>query len=285
MAVTDPMVSAAWLAERLGDPAVSVFDASWHMPTSGRDPHAEYLAAHIPGARFFDLEVVRDLASPWPHMLPPADQFQAWARAAGVKRDGLVVVYDAHGLFSAARLWWMFRAFGKAETFVLDGGLPAWRAEGRPLASGGPTIAAQGDFTARLEPDWVRSAKQVADNLDTRAARAVDARGRARFAGEAPEPRPGLRSGHIPGSANLPWDEVVDAEGRLRSADDLAARFAAAGVDLARPVWTTCGSGVTAAILALALARLGREPTALYDGSWSEWGALHHLPIETGAAR
>ena len=163
--------------------------------------------------------------------------------------------------------------------------MPAWRAEGRPLDRGAPAVPPPGDFVARLDPAWVRSADQVAENLATGAARVVDARGRARFAGEAPEPRPGLRSGHIPGSANLPWDEVVGSDGRLRQADDLATRFAAAGVDLDRPVWTTCGSGVTAAILALALARLGRAPIPLYDGSWSEWGALPHLPIETGAAR
>lgn len=273
----DPIVSTSWLAEHLDDPNVAVLDATWFMPGTPRDAKAEFLNAHIPGAGFFAIDEVCDQTSDLPHMLASAKQFTAAMRALGVNSRATVVVYDAQGLFSAPRLWWNLRAMGHEASLVLDGGLPAWLAEGRPLASGQPIVTA-GDFTARPIPALVRDRAQVGVALETHAAQLVDARPAPRFAGHAPEPRAGVRSGHMPGALNVPFALAVD-NGRLASARQLERLFKDHGVDLAAPIITTCGSGISAALLALALARLGRFDAAVYDGSWTEWGAAADTPV------
>jgi thiosulfate/3-mercaptopyruvate sulfurtransferase len=281
MAEDDPelAVSTRWLAARLGDPEVRVLDGSWFMPDQNRDAQAEYDAAHIPGAQFFDIDEIADTASALPHMLPSAEKFASRVRRLGVGDGRQVVVYDQAGLFSAARVWWMFKAFGHDAVAVLDGGLPKWRAEGLPLEAG-PPIARDRHFIARKRPDLVRDVTQVAAATKLGGEQIVDARSAARFSGEEPEPRPGLRSGHIPGSVNVPYRAVLNADGTLKEAADLRALFAEAGVDLAKPIVNTCGSGVTACILSLAQMRAGATRTAVYDGSWSEWGAYADLPVE-----
>lgn len=274
------LVSTEWLAERLG--RVVVLDASWHLPGSGRDAEAEFRAARIPGARRFDIDRVSDDTSPLPHMAPSPHAFRAAMGALGIGPETQVVCYDSVGLFSAARAWWTFRLMGHDAVAVLDGGLPKWLREGRPTEAGEPGAAppAEGPMGA---PDTARlaDADAVARALETGSAQVLDARGRARFRGEAPEPRAGLRSGHMPGAFNLPFGEVLDADGTMKDEDGLRAALAAEGVDPARPVIATCGSGVTAAILALALERLGRT-AAVYDGSWAEWGADSTRPVATG---
>lgn len=266
----DPLVSTAWLAERLQDPDIVVLDATWFMPGTPRDANAEFLARHIPGAGFFAIDEVCDQTSDFPHMLASAAQFTQAMRALGVNSGSTVVVYDAQGIFSAPRLWWNLRAMGHEASLVLDGGLPAWVAEGRPLASGEPDRA-PGDFAAKPVPSLVRDRAQVRVALENRAAQVVDARPAPRFAGHAPEPRPGLRSGHMPGALNIPFALTVE-DGRLAPAERLETLFTTAGVDLAAPIITTCGSGISASLLALALARVGRCDAAVYDGSWTEWG-------------
>ncbi|HXQ10736.1 MAG TPA: 3-mercaptopyruvate sulfurtransferase [Caulobacteraceae bacterium] len=277
----DPIVSTAELAERLGTDDLVVIDATWFMPATPRDARAEYAEQQIPGAVFFDIDEISDDESVLPHMLPSPAVFSAHARRMGVNPESEIVVYDAHGLFSAARAWWSFRAMGHAAVRVLDGGLPAWIAEGRPLEAG-ERPPAPGRFEARPDAGLVRDLARVRAALAGRGEQLLDARSRARFLGEAPEPRPGLRSGHMPGALNLPFDEVLET-GRLLDAAELRRRFANAGVDLGSPIVTTCGSGVTASVLALALARLGAWRTAVYDGSWSEWGARADTPIVTGS--
>lgn len=279
--MTSPLVSTAWLADRLGDPNLRILDASWHMPADNRDVAAEYRAAHIPGAIPFDIDAVSDQASALPHMLPSPAEFAAAVGGMGISDGDRVVVYDAAGLFSAPRVWWMFRAMGFDTVFVLDGGLPRWVAEGRQVETGAPAERTRSPFTATMRPDLLREANQVLETCETVSAQIVDARSAVRFRGEAPEPRTGLRSGHIPGSLNLPWSQLV-ADGALLPPAQLAERFAAAGIDIKAPIVTTCGSGVTAAILALGLAVLGREDIPVYDGSWSEWGGDSNLPIERG---
>jgi thiosulfate/3-mercaptopyruvate sulfurtransferase len=266
----DPVVATAWLAERLNDPGVRVLDASWFMPGTPRDPRQEFLAAHIPGAGFFAIDEVCDKTSDLPHMLASAQQFSAAMRALGVNARSTVVVYDSQGLFSAPRLWWNLRAMGHEASFVLDGGLPAWVAEGYPIAKGEPDMT-PGDFTANPNPALVRDLAQVGLALETSAAQLVDARPAARFAGHAPEPRAGVRSGHMPGALNMPFAQVVE-HGRLASAERLEGLFKDADIDLTALIITTCGSGISASLLALALARLGRFDVAVYDGSWTEWG-------------
>jgi len=278
----DPMVSTDWLAERLGRPNLVIIDATWFMPGAARDALAEHAERHIPGAVFFDIDEISDHANPLPHMLPEPADFAVHARRLGVEPDSEVVVYDAHGVFSAPRVWWTFRVMGHEAVAVLDGGLPKWIAEGHPVERGWPQNP-HGEFKARFDPGLVRDLATMLGVVETHAEQIVDARAAARFYGEAPEPRPGLRGGHMPGALNLSSAEVVAADGTLNPKPVLERLFAQAGVDLDRPILTSCGSGISAAILAIALARLGRWRTPVYDGSWSEWGGLADTPVVQGA--
>ncbi|WP_225026379.1 3-mercaptopyruvate sulfurtransferase [Xinfangfangia pollutisoli] len=278
------LVSTDWLARHLNDPDLRILDASWYLPDAGRNARAEYEAGHIPGARFFDIDEISDQRSALPHMAPPPEKFISRMRAMGVGDGHQVVVYDGAGLFSAARVWWLFRLMGKQDVAVLDGGLPKWKAEGRALEDMAPVLRDR-HITVSRQNHLVRDVTQVAHAAKLGHAQVLDARAAARFAGEAPEPRPGLRAGHIPGALNLPFGQVLNADGTMKDAAGLKAAFEAAGVDLSQPVITSCGSGVTASVLALALERLGHRDWSLYDGSWAEWGMYDDLPVETGPAR
>lgn len=275
------LVSTDWLAKHLRDPDLRVLDGSWFLPGSGRNPKAEYDAAHIPGARFFDIDEIADLRSELPHMAPPPEKFISRMRAMGVGDGHQVVVYDSMGIFSAARVWWTFRLMGKTDVAVLDGGFPKWQAEGREVEDM-PPIVRDRHMTVSRQNHLVKDVTQVAHAAKLAEAEIIDARSAARFRGEAPEPRPGLRSGHIPGSKNLPFAEVLNADGTMKPPAALKAIFEAAGVDLTKPAITTCGSGVTAAVLSLALERIGHRNHALYDGSWAEWGMYDDLRVEKG---
>lgn len=278
--MTDPMVTTDWLAERLGDPAVRVVDATLPLvgqPGKGRD---FYEAGHIPGAVFFDINAIADPDTDLPHMLPSPAAFAAAAGALGLGRDATIVVYDAHGLYSSARVWWTLRVMGYEQVFVLDGGLKKWTAEGRPVETA-EAAPAPVEVSLAFEPELVADIADVNEVLGSGAAQVVDARSAGRFTGEAPEPRASLRSGHMPGALNLPFNEVVRADGTLKSADELKPIFS--HIDLARPIVTSCGSGVTAAVLALAAARLGRFDVTVYDGSWTEWGGRPDTAVVTGA--
>ncbi len=278
-----PLVSTEWLAARLGAPGIRIVDGSWYLPTDDRDAEREYAAAHIPGAVFFDLNASSDHSTSLPHMLPSAAEFASRMSALGLDDASDIVVYDGSGTnLSAARVWWMFRAFGHGSVAVLDGGLGAWRAEGRPLKSG-IVIHTPGRFTARLDARRVRDLDAVLANIDSRREQVIDARAAARFAGAAPEPRAGMRGGHIPGSLNFPYTDVVSPSGTVLAPDVLRQKFDAIGVDLAQPIVLTCGSGTSACSLALALDLLGAHQVAVYDGSWTEWGGRADTPIETGA--
>jgi thiosulfate/3-mercaptopyruvate sulfurtransferase len=275
------LVSTDWLAKHLRDPDLRVLDASWYLPAQNRDAKAEYEAAHIPGARFFDIDEISDLRSDLPHMAPPPEKFISRMRAMGVGDGHQVVVYDGAGIFSAARVWWTFRLMGKTDVAVLDGGFPKWRAEGREIEDMPPMIRDR-HMTVSRQNHLVKDVTQVAHAAKLGEAEILDARSAARFRGEAAEPRPGLRSGHIPGSKNIPFADVLNQDGTMKSPADLRAVFETAGVDLKKPAITSCGSGVTAAVLSLALERIGHRNHALYDGSWAEWGMYDDLRVATG---
>ena len=283
MTQDDPktLVSTGWLESHLKDPDLRVLDASWYMPDSGRDPKAEYDATHIPGARFFDIDEISDLRSALPHMAPPVEKFISRMRAMGVGDGHQVVVYDGAGLFSAARVWWLFRLMGKTDIAVLDGGLPKWLAEGRAVEDMAPILRDR-HITVSRQAHMVKDVTQVAAAAKLGDHTIIDARGPGRFEGTEAEPRPGLRSGHIPGSVNVHYARLLRPDGTMKPADELRAVFAEAGADLSKPAITSCGSGVTAAIVNLALERLGKRDHALYDGSWSEWGMYGDLKVAQG---
>jgi len=276
-------VSTAWLANNLSAPDLVIIDGTFFMPDEGRDAYQDYLSGHIPGAVFFDIDKIADLSSELPHMMPEAPFFESKMAAFGISEDMRFVIYDTNGFPGVARVWWTLRAFGVTDVKILEGCLPAWKAEGRPLETG-PVERPFAKFFANLESGAIADAERVLAASNSGSAQIIDARTAPRFRGETVEPRPGLRSGHIPGSLNVPWREVVASDGKLKPQQDIKRVFTDAGVDFSRPIITTCGSGVTAAILLLALESIGKTGVVLYDGSWSEWGGRSDLPIATGAA-
>ena len=273
------VVSTEWLAANLANPRVRAVDGTWHMPQLQRDARREFEEAHVPGAVFFDIDEIADRTTALPHMLPTPAEFSRHMSALGLSSNDFIVVYDTRGVVSAARVWWTFRAFGHDRVAVLDGGLKKWRAENRPLASGAATPAAR-RFRAKLRPALVRGIEQMRRNIETRREQVLDARSRGRFYGTEPEPRQGLRPGHIPGSFNLPYDMLYRPDGTLLPLEGLKEVFREAGLDSRKPVATTCGSGVTASILALGLHVIGHKKVAVYDGSWTEWGGRADTPVE-----
>lgn len=274
------LTTTDWLADHLSAPDLAILDGSWFLPGNPRDPDQEFLQVRIPGAVRFDIDTYCDPDSDLPHMLPSPVAFSSAMRSIGIGDGQKIVVYDSVGLGAAPRVWWTFRAMGVGDVSVLDGGLPKWIAEDRPVESGPVNRRRERHFTARLDHGAVRDLDDMRRLVDSQTAQIVDARSRGRFNATEPEPRAGMRSGHIPGSLNLPYDDLI-ADGRLKSPTELKAAFEASGVDLSRPIVTTCGSGVTASTLALALAQLGHRKTAVYDGSWTEWGGRDDTPIET----
>jgi thiosulfate/3-mercaptopyruvate sulfurtransferase len=277
----ESLVSTGWLAQHLADPDLRVDEASYYLPMQNRSARAEYDKQHIPGAVFFDVDEIADTSSPLPHMLPSPEKFASRVRKLGLGDGNRIVVYDSQGLFSAARVWWSFRVFGHKDVAVLDGGLPKWIAEGRPVTDRAPDVRKR-HFTVRVANDLVRDRHQVSRALEGRREQVVDARPAARFTGASPEPRPGLRAGHMPGALSVPMSELIAPDGTMKSKAALADVFEKAGVDIKQPIVTSCGSGITACVLALGLARLGRGRTAVYDGSWAEWGSADGCPVVTG---
>jgi thiosulfate/3-mercaptopyruvate sulfurtransferase len=277
----EPLVSTQWLADTLGAPDLVVFDATKYLPNEGRDGAAEFLTAHIPGARFFDIDVVADQDTDLPHMVPTPGRFAKLMVEMGVSSTSRVVFYDQKGLASAARGWWLMGLFGLDQAAVLDGGLPKWRAEGRQIATGPAEAPPHATFRPDFRAARVRGIGDMLNDVKTGETLILDARAAGRFSGAVPEPRAGMRSGHMPGAANLPYTELLNPDQTLRPPAELRARFEAAGVDGKTPVVTSCGSGVTAAILTLGLRRAGLPEGALYDGSWTEWGGRPDTPIES----
>ena len=279
---TESLVGTGWLAEHLEAPDVRIVDASYYLPHEGLDPRTEFEAHHIPGAVFFDIDEIADTTRDLPHMIPPPEKFSARVRKLGLGDGVRIVVYDQRGIFSAPRVWWTFRLFGHEDVAVLDGGLPKWLAEGRPVEDG-PADPSERHFTARTNSFMVRDLGQMVKNVENGREQVLDARSRARFEGSEAEPRPGLRPGHIPNSRCLPFTDLLDSKTQtLLPTEELCRRFEAAGIDMHGPVVTTCGSGVTAAVLALGLSIAGHKDVAVYDGSWAEWGQPGDTPVETG---
>jgi thiosulfate/3-mercaptopyruvate sulfurtransferase len=281
--MSDDIVSTEWLDAHLGSPDICIIDASWHMPATKREAKKEFAEGHIPGAQFFDIDDLSDTASALPHMLPSPEKFSSRMRKMGIGDGKRVIAYDAAGLFSAARAWWMFKVFGHNDVAVLDGGLPKWKAEGRPLEDGPALNPQERHFTARVRSMMVRDMKDVAAALKTGSAQVADARSGPRFRGEEAEPRPHVRAGHMPGAKNVHYASLLKPDGTLKSPDEIKAVFQTAGIDLSKPVITSCGSGITAAILSLGLTLTGARDHALYDGSWTEWGGDADNPVVTGA--
>jgi thiosulfate/3-mercaptopyruvate sulfurtransferase len=280
----DPLVSTEWLVAHLGDPQIKIIDASYKMPGVTPLPEDDYRAAHIPGAVFFNVNTIAAPDDPRPHMFPDAEQFARDVSALGISSDDTVVAYDAGGWVAGPRAWWMFLSFGHPNVKVLDGGMLKWRAEGRPVEFGEVTPK-PGSFKAKFDPSRIRSKEQLVDNLGTKREQLVDARPRPRFEGTVSEAWPGRRSGHIPGSRNVPYADLFDAKtGAMKTLDELRNAFSGAAVDTTKPIVATCGSGVSALVLILALYRLGVRGTALYDGSWAEWGLPDGPPVATGPA-
>lgn len=273
------VVSTQWLAERLNAPDIAIIDASWHLPAAKRDAKTEFLAGRIPGAQFFDIDDISDSNSSLPHMLPPPEKFASRVRKLGIGDGNRIVVYDANNM-SAARVWWMFRIFGAREVAILDGGLAKWLAEGRPVEDGEVKLQER-HFTARLDNTQVRSKDQMLRNIDSKREQALDARAAGRFRATEPELWPGRRSGHIPGAHNLPYNQLFKADGTYKDAAALRGIYEHAGIDLKKPVATSCGSGITACVLAFGLHLIGHRDVAVYDGSWAEWGLPGDTPVET----
>ena len=283
MTEDDPktLVSTDWLAQHMRDPDLRILDASWYLPSSGRDAKKEYDAGHIPSARFFDIDEISDSRSDLPHMAPPVEKFISRLRKMGVGDGHQVVIYDGTGIFSAPRVWWLFRLMGKTDVAVLDGGFPKWKAEGREVEDLPPMVRDR-HMTVQRQNYLVKDVTQVASASKLGDHEIIDARAPGRFAGTEPEPRPGVRPGHIPGSKNLHYAQLLNPDGTMKDKAGLRAAFEAAGIDLSKPAITSCGSGVSAAILNLALERIGKADHALYDGSWAEWGMYGDLNVATG---
>ena len=283
MIQSDPknLVSTEWLVQNLSNPSIRILDGSWHLPTEKRDPFAEFKADHIEGAQFFDIDAISDTNSDLPHMIPSAEQFASQVAALGISNDSQIVVYDTEGLFSAARVWWLFRYFGHMDIAVLDGGLKKWKTEERETTDQTNTVQ-PANISTTATPTMERKAAEVLSASKTQSAQILDARAPARFKGEVPEPRAGLRSGHMPNAINVFFKSLLNDDGTMKSNDELHTIFNTQGVDLKKTIITSCGSGVTASVIMLALHKIGHKDNALYDGSWSEWGGLPDYPVEQG---